>query len=831
MTSSSRLRTALILLSALVSAQVAALGCVRRLAPPPYPLAFAFEGRVPRVLHAYDQTLVPITVTNTGTRAWNPAGVHVSYHWLWLIPRELARRSRTVPYHDGIRTELGGEVKPGAAVPLDGRLLVPRWPGLYWLQWDMVEEGVTWFAQVSPRQPRQLVIVLPTLAGLASPLPLLAALVGLGALAWTRGDPSRSTSFAAAGDVAWCATTLAAKPLVLARDAYLEHTAAAYLLIVVAALTPPLVCLAVFPRRARAWLLLLAGVAGTIVLVGDDLYYRFFGNVLSVAAVLWARQTGQVWDSIRSLFARDMLWLVIDLPFACWLAFAIARRRPTTSAPRSWRLAAATAAVSLGIAGLFPVIPLLRSGRLDQIFSARTVMGQLGPFGYHAFDVWTFARSTLFRPVIADDQFAAIQVWLAERAPQRAGRGPAFGAAAGRSLLVIQVESLQDFAVDYRIDGQPVMPHLAGWAGRALRFTNVTDQTSEGRTSDAEFAALVSLPPLDQGAVAFRFDANHYVGLPGVLAERGYATLSAVPFEPGFWNRRVMHPSYGFQQSLFQSDFELTDQIGWGLNDRDFLQQMAPRLAALPRPFAAWLITLSLHHPFDDFPDRHKVLKLGPLERTSFGNYLHTMHFFDRALAAFEASLARTGLLDDTVLAVFGDHDAGFSRDVASAMGVEPDDGRWELGDRLPFFVRLPQDNALLTGARSVPAGQTDFAPTLLALLGVDPAPLPYMGRNLLGQPGEGVVLRPNGNWMGGSHVFIDRSPSDRGRTCFALERARFVDPAACRAADAEARRARDIARLIVTGDLQQRLRDAAIQTAPARAIGDVVDRADNVRP
>jgi phosphoglycerol transferase MdoB-like AlkP superfamily enzyme len=353
------------------------------------------------------------------------------------------------------------------------------------------------------------------------------------------------------------------------------------------------------------------------------------------------------------------------------------------------------------------------------------------------------------------------------------------------------------------------MPHLAGWTERALRFTNVTDQTGEGRTSDAEFAALVSVSPPDQGAVAFRFDANHYVGLPSVLSERGYATLSAVPFEPGFWNRRALHPSYGFKQSLFQSDFELTDQIGWGLNDHDFLQQMMPRLAALPRPFAAWLITLSLHHPFDDFPDRHKVLDLGPLEHTSFGNYLHTMNFFDRALADFQTSLARTGLLSETVLAVFGDHDAGFQRDLAATMGVGADDGRWELSDRVPFFVRLPRDTARFAGARSVPAGQTDVAPTLLALMGVDPARLPYMGRNLLGQAGEEVVLRPNGNWIGGAHLFIDRGASDRGRSCFALETALFVDAAACRAADGGARRARDIALRLVTGDLQQRLREA----------------------
>ena len=244
--------------------------------------------------------------------------------------------------------------------------------------------------------------------------------------------------------------------------------------------------------------------------------------------------------------------------------------------------------------------------------------------------------------------------------------------------------------------------------------------------------------------------------LPRVLVEHGYATLSAVAFEPGFWNRQVMHPAYGFQQSLFEPDFQMTEQIGWGLNDRDFLQQMVPRLERLPRPFAAWLITLSLHHPFDSFPDAHKVLKLGALEGTSFGNYLHTMRFFDQALADFKAALARDGLLDSSLLVVFGDHDAGFARNasLATTIGIGTDDAAWTLNDRVPLFMRVggagragdaggaggrerrdrqEGDGADLIGARGMPAGQTDLAPTVLALLGIDPSPLPYLGRNLLG--------------------------------------------------------------------------------------------------
>jgi phosphoglycerol transferase MdoB-like AlkP superfamily enzyme len=320
---------------------------------------------------------------------------------------------------------------------------------------------------------------------------------------------------------------------------------------------------------------------------------------------------------------------------------------------------------------------------------------------------------------------------------------------------------------------------------------------------------MASLLPLDHGASAFRFPSNHYVALPRVLTEHGYATVSAVPFEPGFWNRRVMHPAYGFAQSLFEPDFQMTEQIGWGLNDRDFLQQMVPRLERLPRPFAAWMITLSLHHPFADFPAAHKTLELAAMEGTSFGNYLHTMRFFDRALEAFTAALARDGLLDSSVVVVFGDHDAGFAQSAAMArtMGIDEGDAAWTLHDRIPLFIRLPASTPgadALSGVRTAPAGQVDFAPTLLALLGIDAAPLPYLGRNLLGREGGVPVVRPYGEWLDATHLFFTRATAPG---CYSLVR-RTVDPLAdCARADATARRIRELSRLVVVDDLQEQLR------------------------
>jgi lipoteichoic acid synthase len=798
-------------------------GACGRAPQPPYPLAFAIDAASPRLLETSQEIAVPVALGNTGDRAWDPAHVHLSYHWLWLVPRELAHRSRTVPYHDGIRTDLGDSpLAPGARVALQGRVLAPVWPGVYWLQWDMVEEGVTWFAQVAPRQPRRLVIVVPPVAWVVAPLPLVVVLWGLfGLRIVDRGWRNAAPPFGAAiADVWWCAATLAAKPLILAHVALLEPTAAAYWLILAVAVVLPMLGLLLLPRRARPWALLVLGVFCSLLILADVVYYRFFGDVLSTPALLAAHQTGHVWGSIGSLLTPGLLWLIADWPFALWLVVRMPRQPVPAASGRVWT-AAAVALAALAASALAVSVPrVLMSTPLDQMFRARSVVEQLGPFGYHAYDTWNYVRGTWLRRPATPEQIDEALVWLRERAPLRAG-GADFAAAGGANLIVVQVESLQDFAVDFTVGGQEVMPHLRRWTGDSLRFTNVTDQTSEGRTSDAEFTTMTSLLPLDHGAVAFRFPGNHYAALPRVLAEHGYATLSAVAFEPGFWNRQVMHPAYGFQRSLFEPDFQMTEQIGWGLNDHDFLQQMVPRLEQQPRPFAAWLITLSLHHPFESFPDAHKVLKLGALEGTSFGNYLHTMRFFDQALEEFKASLARDGLLDDSLIVVFGDHDAGFARDAALArtIGIGGDAASWMLNDRVPLFMRAGAAGradrsegagasgvrADLAGVRAMPAGQTDLAPTVLALLGIDAAPLPYLGRNLLAAADiDRPVPRPYGDWLDAHHLFL---AGNTAAPCYDLAHRLAGAPPPCAAGDALARRQRELSRLIVIDDLQQALR------------------------
>jgi phosphoglycerol transferase MdoB-like AlkP superfamily enzyme len=303
------------------------------------------------------------------------------------------------------------------------------------------------------------------------------------------------------------------------------------------------------------------------------------------------------------------------------------------------------------------------------------------------------------------------------------------------------------------------------------------------------------------------YAGNEFTSLASILGGRGYSCLSAVPFDGSFWNRRNTHRAYGYEQRLFTDAFKSGEIIGWGLNDRDFLTQALDRLIGLPQPWCGYLLTLSLHHPFEGFPQAGKVLDVGDWEGTPLGNYLHTMHYFDRALKGLVAELGEAGRLENTVIALWGDHDAGFqwAPKIASVVGTTADARGWYLSQRIPFVVRVPG----LPGpgsAITVPAGHIDVAPTLLALLGVDPGPYAFLGRNLLGAPGQGPVIGEYRCWRDATHVYLRDGPHLTDGECIELATMRLVKSEACAASFESARRQVEISARVLEHDLQGRL-------------------------
>ena len=765
---------------------------------PEYALTVLSHG-TPRLLVAEGRRRVALTVRNDGLTAWSGDGTFaVAAHWFDGSGRVLT--------WDGERTALPRNVPPGEEVRLDAVLATPAAVGRLAVQWDVVHEGVCWVSERDPTPPpmrRIWLVAAPPVAPLLLVLATVAATVVLLRVRGRRGPLVV---------LAWGVAAVAVLQWQVLREAGVGPTALGAVAILGGAallMLPTLVA----PRRIGPWLVWLLTTVLAVAALGEIVYVRFFGDLVSVASLGAARHGARLADSATALLAARDLWLLSVAVTGLILTGAAVRgeegrRRSGVAAA----LLAALAAV--GIAAALAV----DSNLARQVFRNVAVARHVGPVNFHLWDVGRATVGGLLESRLDDRGYAEIEAWFRDSAPGRAGRGADFGAARGLNLVMIQVESLQDFAIDMEVGGEPVMPFLRGLSKEAVRFTEVTDQTEQGRSADAGLATQVSIRPPRRGTAAFLYPGNDFTGLAEVLAGAGYTTLSAVPFDGAFWNRRLTHPAWGFGRSLFAADFDSGETIGWGLNDRGFLAQMAPRIIRLPEPFAVWMITLSLHHPFAGFPNHHQRLDVGRWEDTPFGEFLHTMRYFDGALEEFVRELDESGLADRTVLVLWGDHDAGFewTPEVADAMGVRPDEVGWYLSQQVPLIVRVPGDRVpkRLSG---LPAGHVDVTPTLLALFGVDPAQWPYLGRNLLGEPDDVPVVGEYGCWTDRRRLWLAGADGTlaSGRC---LDRATLEElpAAACSEPWREARRRIEVSEAVLVHDLQERLGDSLHESLEA---------------
>jgi lipoteichoic acid synthase len=515
-----------------------------------------------------------------------------------------------------------------------------------------------------------------------------------------------------------------------------------------------------FSRLARVAALLVVNVVVATAALADAVHVRVFGNAIAFAEVAYAHQLLTVVPSVRrllqpvdALYYLDVLTVLVLTP----LYVGACRRIPSLSSLQHVGVAAI-----LLLAGIVSVIPLAKTvGRDATIYQAVRDRFSLEP-----------APEAIGAP-----QREKVLAFLREHHARERERSPLFGAARGKNLIVISAESLSAYPLGLVVDGQAIMPRFSAFARESLFFTSFYDQTGSGGTSDGEFITLHSLHGVRSGAVAFLHPQTEFRGMPAILAARGYTTVSACGAAADFWHMQTTHRRLGFQKSHFADSFQITERINGWLADAPFFDQIAPRLAGERAPFMAFLLSSSNHHPFA-LPARHRTLKLGSLEGTELGDYLHSVHYFDEAFGQFVDRLRATRLLDDSVVVVYGDHKGYLAdeRKLATLLGLSssrPED-LWLERKRVPLVVRLPR--GAHAGHRSEAAGHLDVAPTVLSLLGIAEDGV-MLGRDLT-KPGDALVVFRDGSFADGEHHLIRlglrsscfESKTGRAVACAALE-------------------------------------------------------------
>jgi len=580
---------------------------------------------------------------------------------------------------------------------------------------------------------------------------------------------------------------------------------------------------ALMPRRFRGAGVGVLGLLFSLLALADILHMRVFGNVIPVGSHGSFTQLWDVRASIASLFEKRDGWIAFYATAAATMAVLWrVEKIETLRALRvvTYVVPAAGLSYFLGLIGT-DVAGFLDSKWAKEILNREDQVWNAGFVEAHVREISLNIKNSLARKKPTAEEIEQVQSYYrAEHSAHFTDNRPSFGKYKGKNVLVLQLEAFEEWLIDAQVGGQEVTPFLNQLKKRGIFYPNIYDIAAQSHTADCEYLVLNSNHPLSDAPVAFRAEDNHFVTLATTLRDKGYSTVSMHGYRRGMWNRAVLHPRYGFTHSLFAEELGEFPKVGWGLDDHNFFQELVVETKKERAPWFVYAITLSSHHPYNAIPYNQRHLRVGPLEYSMIGEYLHSAAFVDDAIAQLFEQLRAADLLKDTIVVLYGDHAAllhSSPRDRANLVAATnvPRATADHIGtgslNRVPLLVVLPQSDT--PEVARVFGAQIDVAPTILHYLGIE-APRSFLGRALL--PGDvgGFVARWDGSFVSPPLMF------DAGvDECRVLSDYRRLPSERCRDLADKAREQLAMSWLVTNNDLAHTLVEKAqpLQPAPPR--------------
>lgn len=457
-----------------------------------------------------------------------------------------------------------------------------------------------------------------------------------------------------------------------------------------------------------------------------------------------------------------------------------------------------TIVVTLIMLGFFmSMLTGLDISRMKKQWNREYVVQEFGIYTYQANDLISYIRTKVNSMFGYDEAAKSFREYYAAN-EKETHKNMYTNIFQGKNVIVIHAESIQNFLIsdDYRngesakFNGKEVTPNLNRLASEGLYFSNFYSEESAGTSSDTEFTFNSSLLPANSGTVFMNYFDREYITTPKLFKELGYSTSSMHANRSSAWNRQTVHPKLGYDELYFYTDaYEIDEEIGLGLSDSSFFRQSIQHLKEIDANNDKWyslLIMLTNHTPFSDITrweqENNKVFDVdykyeqvdettgkkvtvsAPyMEDTTLGNYIKSAHYADASIGEFIEGLDKEGLLDDTVLIIYGDHDNKLKKSVYNRYYnydyktddilseddpkyINVDDYFYELNRSVPFIIWTKDMKGTKYNKEIKKVmGMIDVQPTLGNMFG-------FNNKYALGHDifniDNNVVVFPSGNWL-----------------------------------------------------------------------------------
>ncbi|EPC6550246.1 TPA: LTA synthase family protein [Enterococcus faecium] len=510
------------------------------------------------------------------------------------------------------------------------------------------------------------------------------------------------------------------------------------------------------PKPALA-ILLIIDILNTLLLYLNIIFYREFTDFITVKSVLGFSKVSQglSGSSFSLMKPHDVLYWLDIATFIGLLVWLTIKKIPIKSQPVSKPMAIAVTCLSgLIFSGNLALSEANRPQLLQRTFDRSYIVKYLGIDAYTIYDGIKTGMTSSVRAHASsngiDEVLDYTKKHYAEPNPET------FGIAKGKNVIVLHLESFQQFLINMKVDGQEVTPFLNSiFQNQAtISFDNFFHEVGQGKTSDAENMLETGTFGLPQGSLFTELGSdNVFQAAPAILGQKqGYTSAVFHGNVASFWNRDHVYKNLGYDNFFDRSYFDESDEtLGYGILDKDLFSESAQYLEHLQQPFYTKFLSVTNHTPYytDDKNFDFPSLNTG---NSTVDNYVRTAHYLDQSLEQFFTYLKKSGIYQNSIFVIYGDH-FGISntdnKDLASALGKDPD--TWNEFDnaqmqRVPLMIHMP--GYTKGSVNHEYGGEIDVLPTLLHLLGIDDKDYLHFGTDLLSPQHDQVVAFRNGNFV-----------------------------------------------------------------------------------
>ncbi|WP_042201319.1 LTA synthase family protein [Paenibacillus camerounensis] len=520
-----------------------------------------------------------------------------------------------------------------------------------------------------------------------------------------------------------------------------------------------------FATKRKIAIYMLVNLLITVLFFSLIIYHNHFGIIATSQVFGQAKQVGAVKKSIFAVLHPQYMLIFLDIIVISLIM--LSRKKAV-----AWKKAMSRRSNRKVVAVLFCISLVIC---MMNIFPNKASMNetvqaeQMGILNYEAYALLADDKEELIDSSVITQSVIDQTKGITVRSEPILN-----GAAKGKNLIIIQMESFQNFLVHLSIDGQEITPNMNELADSSIYFPRFFQQVGQGNTSDAEFIVNTSFYVPPDGPATEIYAPKELPSLPKLLQEQGYDTATFHTNEVDFWNRGELYRALGFDRYYDKAFFGEEDTVFYGASDEVLYTKTSAELARMnesSQPFYSHVISMSSHNPFTIPENKYQMALPERYEGTFVGNYIRAQNYADYALGQFIAELKENGVWDDSLVVLYGDHRGLpiFSlKDEDKVLLQEILGKEYTERDLINIPLIISSAGVPMASVQNQLGGQVDILPTVANLLGVPLDNHIHFGQDILNEREYNLLPQryylPTGSFVNNEELFLSGSGFEDGQ-------------------------------------------------------------------